>query len=162
MTQLESEHIAVQFPRKYFASYIARSHWFWRIYVYFYKFLYTCTFLCVHLYDATKRHWRYWWDTFAVCATRSVINEIAWDSNIPMTRPDAVSNPVRLNLIRIRFVIKNRVELQSDRVPVARLQSKDRIYGISGDKLRQKHMHTSNYGHNGVPSVSRYAATLHK
>lgn len=23
-------------------------------------------------------------------------------------------------------------------------------------------MHTSNYGHNGVPSVSRYAAALHK
>jgi len=23
-------------------------------------------------------------------------------------------------------------------------------------------MHTSNYGYNGVPSVSRYAATLHK
>lgn len=36
------------------------------------------------------------------------------------------------------------------------------MYGISGDKLRQKHMHTSNYGHNGVSSVSRYAAALHK
>lgn len=41
-------------------------------------------------------------------------------------------------------------------------QIEDRVYGISGDKLRQKHMHTSNYGHNGVPSVSRYAAALHK
>jgi len=36
------------------------------------------------------------------------------------------------------------------------------VYGISGDKLRQKYMHTSNYGHNGVPSVPRYAAAFYK
>lgn len=28
--------------------------------------------------------------------------------------------------------------------------------------MRQKYMHTSNYGHNGIPSVSRYAAAQHK
>jgi len=36
------------------------------------------------------------------------------------------------------------------------------VYDISGDKLRQEHMYTSNYGHNGVASVSRHAAALHK
>jgi hypothetical protein len=33
---------------------------------------------------------------------------------------------------------------------------------FAGDKLQQKHMHASNYGHNGVPSVSRDAATFNK
>lgn len=108
--------------------------------------------------------------TLAVCATRSVADGIA--QAYPIQFDSIRYSPVRFDSTR-RGVsessqIGNPESLESSRVVIGSrsklcaTKSTDHITVFTGDKLRQKHMHTSNYGHNGVPSVSRYAAALHK
>lgn len=141
----------------------------------------TCNDACMCAYLI---QWHHWWDSRCVrdekCADTSVINGIARYSKVLASTG---SSSARFSSVRSAWPEWNRVEPRAKRAAagpvylrstrVARVESivnnsaviHNRtvcVYGISGDKLRQKHMHTSNYGHNGVPSVSRYAATLHK
>lgn len=106
----------------------------------------------------------------ALCARREVSPmESRGRFRFNSTRPGARQPDFWLNSTRVRVKSGGGPRIgnhESSRVAIGGLKSRDQVngphYGISGDKLRQKHMHTSNYGHNGVPSVSRYAAALHK